>query len=218
MPLNIALALTIGFILYNSNKEYTLYNLLYNSALHYTLLGAIVYFLITRISSIRTCHYVIYVFGHEAAHAIATWMCLARVHEFRVSRTGGHVLSSKNNSFITLAPYFIPLYMILWIIFMGIVELLFSNVTSFFLFGGIGFWAAFHVYWLFECHPFQQPDLSRRGIYFSAMLILLINLLLLSSAMIYFSIVEIQIYLSIFWVFISAIYTLPVNYIFSLIG
>lgn len=51
-----------------------------------------------------------YVLGHELSHAFAAWLSGARVTGFFVSHKGGHVDLSHTNSFIALAPYFLPIY------------------------------------------------------------------------------------------------------------
>src|SRR5947209_510574 len=51
-----------------------------------------------------------YVFGHELTHALASVMMGGKVHEFKVSKSGGHVLLSKSNFFVALAPYCVPIY------------------------------------------------------------------------------------------------------------
>src|SRR5437868_7595755 len=55
----------------------------------------------------------IYVFGHELTHALWTWLMGGRVKKFKASSTGGHVIVTKNNFLIALAPYFFPLYAVL---------------------------------------------------------------------------------------------------------
>src|SRR3989441_922871 len=52
----------------------------------------------------------VYVFGHELTHALWTWLFGGRVKKFKATSEGGHVVVSKNNFLITLAPYFFPLY------------------------------------------------------------------------------------------------------------
>ena len=51
----------------------------------------------------------VYVFGHELTHALWTWLMGGRVKKFKASSTGGHVIVTKNNFLIALAPYFFPL-------------------------------------------------------------------------------------------------------------
>ena len=50
----------------------------------------------------------IYVFGHEFTHALWTWLFGGRVKKMKVRSSGGHVLISKTNFLIALAPYFFP--------------------------------------------------------------------------------------------------------------
>ena len=55
----------------------------------------------------------VYVFGHELTHVLWTWLHGGRVKKFKVSAKGGHVVVTKSNFAIALAPYFFPLYAIL---------------------------------------------------------------------------------------------------------
>ena len=55
----------------------------------------------------------IYVFGHELTHALWTWIFGGQVKKMKVSSDGGHVVISKSNFVIALAPYFFPLYAVL---------------------------------------------------------------------------------------------------------
>ena len=50
----------------------------------------------------------IYVFGHEFTHVIWTWLFGGQVKKFKTSSSGGHVVISKTNFLIALAPYFFP--------------------------------------------------------------------------------------------------------------
>ena len=55
----------------------------------------------------------IYVFGHELTHALWTWLFGGQVKKMKVSSSGGHVIISKTNFLIALAPYFFPLYAVI---------------------------------------------------------------------------------------------------------
>src|SRR5437879_7448193 len=55
----------------------------------------------------------IYVFGHELTHALWTWLLGGRVKKFKASSRGGHVVVSRSNFLVALAPYFFPLYAML---------------------------------------------------------------------------------------------------------
>jgi len=55
----------------------------------------------------------VYVFGHELTHALWTWLLGGRVKKFKASSQGGHVVVTKSNFLVALAPYFFPLYAML---------------------------------------------------------------------------------------------------------
>src|SRR5438034_532784 len=55
----------------------------------------------------------VYVFGHELTHVLWTWAFGGRVKQFKAGASGGHVVVTKNNFIIALAPYFFPLYVVL---------------------------------------------------------------------------------------------------------
>jgi tellurite resistance protein TehA-like permease len=46
----------------------------------------------------------LYVFGHELTHALWTWLFGGKVKKFKASAKGGHVIVTKNNFLIALAP------------------------------------------------------------------------------------------------------------------
>src|SRR5207244_7465208 len=62
-------------------------------------------------------------FGHELTHALWVWLMGGRVSQFRVTSDGGHVVTSKANFWIALAPYFFPIYSILAIAIYGALSL-----------------------------------------------------------------------------------------------
>ena len=69
-----------------------------------------------------------------------------RVRQFRVSRAGGYVVTDTNNFWISLAPYFFPIYSILALLFYGGIGV-FVDVEPYrrWLFGVVGFTWSFHV-------------------------------------------------------------------------
>jgi hypothetical protein len=128
---------------------------------------------------------VIYVFGHELTHALWVWLMGGRVSRFRVSRDGGHVVTSKANFWIALAPYFFPIYSILAIAIYGAVSL-FLNVQPYgrLLYAVIGATWAFHFTFTCWMIPKNQTDLSDQGTFFSLVVIYLMNLVLLTVMLI----------------------------------
>jgi hypothetical protein len=124
---------------------------------------------------------IIYVFGHELTHALWVWIMGGRVSRFKVTRSGGHIVTDRNNFLIALSPYFFPLYSILAIAIYGVLSL-FCNVQPYgrLLYAAIGATWAFH--FIFTCWmiPKNQTDLRDHGTFFSLVIIYLMNLLLLS--------------------------------------
>ena len=127
----------------------------------------------------------IYVFGHELTHVLWVWLMGGRVSRFRVSPDGGHVVTTKANFWIALAPYFFPIYSILVIAVYGALSL-FLNMQPYgrLLYAAIGVTWAFHFTFTFWMIPKNQTDLTDQGTFFSLVVIYLMNLLLLSVMLI----------------------------------
>lgn len=122
-----------------------------------------------------------YVFGHELTHAIWVWMMGGRVSEFKVSASGGHILADRINTWIALAPYFFPIYSLLVIGIYGLCGLIW-DMTPFqpVLFMLIGATWAFHITFTLWMIPRGQSDLAYGGMFFSLVIIYMLNLALLS--------------------------------------
>ena len=127
----------------------------------------------------------IYVFGHELTHALWVWLMGGRVSKFRVGPDGGHVVTTKANFWIALAPYFFPIYSILTIAVYGALSF-FLNMQPYgrLLYATIGATWAFHFTFTCWMIPKNQTDLSDQGTFFSLGVIYLMNLLLLSVMLI----------------------------------
>ncbi len=83
----------------------------------------------------------IYVFGHELTHALWAWLFGGRVKKMKVTSEGGHVVISKTNFLIVLAPYFFPLYAVMVVAVFAIGHLIWdwrSYLVWFHLAGGRG--------------------------------------------------------------------------------
>lgn len=122
----------------------------------------------------------VYVFGHELTHAVWTWACGGKVKKFRATADGGHVVVSKTNFLIALAPYFFPLYAVLVVIAFLLGHLLWnwhSFLVWFHLLLGAAY--AFHVTLTFHILKSRQTDITQQGYLFSAVVIFLGNVLVL---------------------------------------
>jgi hypothetical protein len=122
----------------------------------------------------------IYVFGHELTHAVWTWLMLGRVKQFKASANGGHVVVTRSNFLIALAPYFFPLYAVLVVcgFLLGRWIWQWENYQVWFhLFLGAAY--AFHVTLTLHVLQSHQSDLTDQGYLFSFVVIFLGNITVL---------------------------------------
>jgi hypothetical protein len=122
----------------------------------------------------------LYVFGHELTHALWTWLFGGRVKKFKTSANGGHVVVTKSNFVIALAPYFFPLYAILVVVVFLIGERLWhwrEYVMWFHVLLGAAY--AFHVTLTWHILKQSQSDITEQGYLFSAVIIFLGNMAVL---------------------------------------
>lgn len=120
----------------------------------------------------------IYVFGHELTHALAVYMAGGKVFDFRVSSGGGHVKADRMNWWIALAPYFVPLYSVLWLMIWWSINFYYPLQSyQIILYSGLGLTWAFHITFTISMIQLGQTDISSQGFTFSAVIILGVNLL-----------------------------------------
>ena len=122
----------------------------------------------------------VYVFGHELTHALWTWLCGGRVKKFKASSKGGHVIITKTNFLIALAPYFFPLYAVLVVVVFVIGHLIWNwawLLPWFHFFIGAAY--AFHVTLTWHILKTKQSDITDQGYLFSGVVIWLGNILVL---------------------------------------
>lgn len=135
-----------------------------------------------------------YVFGHELTHAVWVWLMGGRVTAFKVEREGGYILTDKHNFFIALAPYFYPIYSLAVILIYGGLSIFydcihgnvtFAGMTSIqWLFLILGATWSFHMSFTCWMIPKGQSDLTYHGVFFSLVIIYIMNLLVLSLVLI----------------------------------
>ena len=119
-----------------------------------------------------------YTLAHEVVHAVAAKAFGGEVKSIKVSEKGGETRTTKSNFVISLAPYFTPLYALLFCLSTFIVVRLFQVQgfrDLFFLF--IGFFLTFHVVMTVDFLKTKQPDLLKLGELLSIELIYVVNLL-----------------------------------------
>jgi len=122
----------------------------------------------------------IYVLGHELTHALWTWLFGGEVKKIKVRSSGGHVLISKTNFVIALAPYFFPLYAVIVIGMFALGNLIWNwhgYLIWFHLLVGAAY--AFHVTLTGHVLRTRQSDITDQGYLFSATVIFLGNVCVL---------------------------------------
>lgn len=123
----------------------------------------------------------IYVLGHELTHAVWTWVCGGQVKRLKATSEGGHVLTTKSNFAIALAPYFFPFYAVLVVLVFLVGDLIWSwrgvYLPWFHFFLGAAY--AFHLTLTFEILKVRQTDITSQGYLFSSVVIFLGNALVL---------------------------------------
>jgi hypothetical protein len=126
----------------------------------------------------------LYVLGHESTHALWTWIFGGQVKRFKAASKGGHVVSTKNNFVITLAPYFFPFYAVLVVAVFFIGDLLWHWRRGYLPWFHVCLGAAyaFHLTLTWEILKTRQTDITSQGYIFSFAVIFLGNALVLLGA------------------------------------
>lgn len=129
-----------------------------------------------------------YLLGHELTHAIWAWMFGGKVTALRVGRDGGCVQTDRVNFWISLAPYFFPLYCVLsvWLWWLaGFWVSLDGHLWV--LLAVMGVTWGFHVSFTLMMLGRFQPDIAGEGWLFSLSLIYLFNLIPLLLLLVFVS-------------------------------
>jgi hypothetical protein len=125
---------------------------------------------------------IVYAFAHEMVHALATWLCLGKVTNFRAATTGGQMTVSKSNTLIRLSPYMVPLYaLVVAAIFIGFDAAGRPLNKPELQAGLLGAAVAFHVGFTLYSLRLGQSDLKQDGWLFSLVVVFLANTLILAA-------------------------------------
>ncbi len=123
----------------------------------------------------------LYVTVHEFTHALWVMALGGKVRSITVGQNGGEIHVSKSNFLIALAPYFFPMLTLGLLV----VRLLLGTLVDMRPAEG-WFWAllgaswGFHLTYTLWMIPKEQSDLTEHGIFFSLVIIFLINLCVLT--------------------------------------
>jgi hypothetical protein len=122
----------------------------------------------------------LYVFGHELTHVLWVWLFGGRVKKFKATSKGGHVVVTKSNFVIALAPYFFPLYTVVVVLIFAAGHWLWNWTPYAVWFHlAVGAAYAFHVTLTWHVLQTSQTDLTQHGYFFSAVILFLGNAVVL---------------------------------------
>lgn len=174
----------------------------------YTILGILVFATLKGFCLIDAILMFLYVAGHELTHALTAWMCFGKVEHVCVDLDGGYVDTDTDNLFVSLSPYFVPLWMLVWMGVFFVANLIcpFDAYMAWFC-AGFGFWWAFHIYWTLWILPREQPDLLENGVVLSFMIIMMANVLSLLIILRCFGVISLRGYGQDFVICAEEIYT-----------
>jgi hypothetical protein len=119
----------------------------------------------------------VYVFGHELTHVIWTWLFGGQVKKFKTGPAGGHVVVTKSNFLIALAPYFFPLYVVMIVAIFALGHLIWDwqrHLVWFHFLIGAAY--CFHVTLTIHILQTRQSDITSQGYLFSFVIIFLGNI------------------------------------------
>lgn len=126
-----------------------------------------------------------YVLGHELTHALWSMLLGGKASDLKVTDRGGSVRVTRSNAWVTLSPYFFPLYTVgvalAWIFSVWLFPAI-RPYAPVFLFW-IGLTWSFHLTFTVRFLAYNQPDIREHGRLFSYALIAALNLLSVAAVL-----------------------------------
>jgi hypothetical protein len=122
----------------------------------------------------------LHVFGHELTHVVWSRLFGGKVTQFKVSEAGGHVVVTKSNFLVELAPYFFPLYAVVVVLLYGLLALIDAPPPWFgALVALLGVTFGLHLAMTIHTLRSLQSDLAGVGYVFALPFILIMNIAVL---------------------------------------
>src|SRR5439155_22637993 len=117
------------------------------------------------------------VVGDELTHAVWTWLFGGSVRRFKVTSNGGHIVVTKTNFLIALAPYFFPIYAMAVVLVFCVGHALW-NWSAYTVWFHLLLGAAYAFHLTLTCYilRIEQTDITGQGYLFSAVIIFLGNI------------------------------------------
>lgn len=178
LPLSITMVHALALQLYHTLPATAANSVFWLSEpIYFTILGIFTFVALIIAKFATPILVYVYVLGHELTHALAALTCMGRISSVSIDLDGGYIETDKDNAYIALAPYFVPLWMLVWVLLAwGAGLFLDEEVITPWFFGGAGFWWSFHLYWTIWVIPREQPDLLENGVTFSLLVVIIANI------------------------------------------
>jgi len=126
-----------------------------------------------------------YVVAHELTHALWGALMGATIFKVKVAKTGGQVQLSHTNVWVTLAPYFFPLYTVVAVlVYYGISLFYDISPYRYAWLVLVGLTLGFHLTFTVRTLSMPQPDILAYGRFFSYVLIYVCHALFVSVLLI----------------------------------
>lgn len=190
LPLCITMVFALARQLWHSSAVVNNIEFWLSVPVWYAVMGAMLFVALILAGLMQTGLIYVYVLGHELTHAIVAKCSGGKVSTFRITAEGGYVESDKDSVLIALSPYFVPLWMLCWMLVLWLLNLAFpfEEYPAWFA-AGFGFWWFFHLYWTIWVIPREQPDMIEKGLLFSLLIVFAVNILILLVVLICFGVI-----------------------------
>jgi len=144
--------------------------------------GVLLAFKAERIPKIGALAWYVHLVGHELVHALFAKLCGYKIKQFKFTRQGGYVSyhkpNARGNFLIALGPYLFPLFPIVLVVIAAAFRGPAQRVVVFLLGAALGS----HLAGTAD-EALDQYDLRQVGLFFSVMLIILVNIWLVVLVM-----------------------------------
>ncbi len=208
LPLSVVMVFALMVQLHNAAPVVGNIDFWQSIPVWYSVLGALVFISLKYFRLVEAFLMYSYVLGHELTHALAAIMCFGKVETVSVDLDGGYVDTDTDNIFVSLAPYFVPLWMLVWMAVLFVANWIYPFEAYLpWFYAGFGFWWSFHVYWTLWVIPREQPDLLENEVIFSFMIIMMTNIVTLLLVLRCFGVISLRGYLADFKACAVEIYT-----------
>lgn len=193
LPLSVVMVFALLMQLYHAAPTISDIGFWLSVPVWFSLVGCLLFVSLKISLVLESALVYVYVLGHELTHALAALISFGKVQAVHVDQTGGYVETDADNLFIALSPYFVPLWMLCWLgVLFGVNYFFPFEAFGPWLYGGLGFWWTFHLYWTVWIIPREQPDMLENGLLFSMLLVMLTNVGILVGILCCFGVVNLS--------------------------